>query len=214
VSDAVKPSLVIRRIRPSDRDLLPAFYAGLSDESRYARFLGTARLSDEATRSFCTPDHMHDEGFVAILASDSGHRLVGHLCLEPAGKRRLELAVAVSDDVQGKGIGRRLMDAAHEWAGARHFEAILASAFATNSAVLRLLSAAPYPVHVTPAVGGVVDVVIPLVAELLPNQPVVVPPELLASRRAGRASRQPLTVSRCSRVFWRCRRPPGRGAGD
>ncbi len=207
--------VVVRRIQPSDRALLPDFYAGLSMDSRYARFLGTGNLSDEAVRSFCTPDHMHDEGFVALLGEGDRRRLVGHLCLEPAGPRRLELAVAVSDQMQGRGIGRLLMEAALQWATARQYEAILASALVGNSRVLRLLTSAPYPAHVAAAASGTVDVVIPLVPELLPDGPTALPAELRASaRRRLRSGRHSAPSTRsCSRVVWRGRRPPARGAG-
>ncbi len=152
---------------------------------------------------------MHDEGFVAEVDG----RIVGHLCLEPAGPRKLELAVAVSDEVQGRGVGRELLEAAIDWARQRRFRAILASAYADNFRVLRLLSSAPYPVHVTPADAGVVDVVIPLVEELLPDRPVVVPPALSASRRRG-GRRRSRTPSLCSRVVWRGTRRPARDAAD
>ncbi len=209
--DSTKPTgssndgdLVVRRIQPSDRELLPDFYASLSPDSRYARFLGSGNLSDDAVRSFCTPDHMHDEGFVALLRDGDRPRVVGHLCLEPAGPGRLELAVAVSDAVQGRGIGRRLMVAALEWATARHFEAILATALVGNSRVLRLLTSAPYPAHVAAADSGAVDVVIPLVPELLPDRPTVLPAELRASsRRVGRRRSRARTTKSCSRVVWR-----------
>lgn len=203
--------LVVRRVRPSDQAGVIDFYAGLSPESRYARFLGfTSGVGSTAARSFCTPDHTHDEGFVAVL----DERIVGHLCLEPAGPRRLELAVAVSDHMHGRGIGRKLLEAALDWARQRRFEAILASAYADNARVLRLLTSAPFPVHVMAADGGVVDVVIPLVEELLPDRPAALPPALLASHGRGRARRRPLDPSRCSRVVWRGTRRPGRGAGD
>ncbi|HYI21481.1 MAG TPA: GNAT family N-acetyltransferase [Candidatus Limnocylindrales bacterium] len=207
--------VVIRRIQPSDRELLPDFYASLSQDSRYSRFLGSGSLSDETMRSFCTPDHMHDEGFVALSHDADRSRVVGHLCLEPAGPGRLELAVAVSDQVQGRGIGRRLMEAALQWATSRHFEAILASALGGNSRVLRLLTSAPYPAHVAAAASGTVDIVIPLVPDLLPNGPTELPVELRASARRrvrSRRHKSPSTRS-CSRVVWRDRRPPARGAG-
>jgi acetyltransferase len=205
--------VVIRRVRPSDLDTLIEFYSGLSEASRYARFLGfTHGVDDQTARSFCTPDHMHQEGFVALAPGD-GSRLVGHLCLEPAGERKLELAIAIADAYQGRGIGRRLMEAAIEWAQAHHVLAILASAFADNAHVLRLLDTAPYPAHVAPADSGVVDVVIPLVPELLPARPVAVPAELRASRRGRRARHRPLSVSRCSRVVWRGTRRPVPDAG-
>ena len=206
--------VVVRRVQPADREALQSFYARLSEASRYARFLGfSSGLSDTAARTFCTPDHMHVEGFVALVPEERGEqRLVGHLCLEPAGGPRLELAVAVDDRYQGHGIGRRLMEAALEWAQRHHFEAIIASAFADNARVLSLLSSAPFPAHLAPADGGVVDVVIPLVPELLSDQPAVLTPDLLASLRRRRPHHRPLTASRCSRVVWRGTRPPAHGA--
>lgn len=202
----------IRRVRPGDRDALVALYAALSPDSRYARFLGMTRgLDGEEARSFCTPDHIHDEGFVAVAETDQREEIVGHLCLEPAGDRRLELAVAVSDHFQRHGIGRRLMEAALAWAQSHGIEAILASAFADNFRVLRLLSSAPYPVHLSPADGGIVDVTIPLVPELLPAVSVVVPAHLRASDlRRARRNRHAPAFRGCSRVVWRGKRQPGR----
>ena len=113
--DRSRQPVVIRRVQPSDRDALIEFYSGLSEASRYARFLGfTHGVDDQTARSFCTHDHMHQEGFVALVPGD-GSRLVGHLCLEPAGERKLELAIAVADAYQGRGVGRRLIEAAIEW---------------------------------------------------------------------------------------------------
>jgi len=211
---AVQEEISIRRVRPADRDRLIDFYASLSADSRHARFLGyVSGLRDDLARSFCTPDHMHDEGFVALAGAEAQERLVGHLCLQPAGRRRLELALAVADEYHGRGIGRRLLETALAWARDHSIEAIIASAFADNFRVLRLLSSAPYPVHISPADGGVVDIVMPLVPELLPDRPVVLPAALRASRRHGRR-RRAVGSSRCSRVVWRGTRQPGRGAGD
>jgi Rrf2 family protein len=210
--------IAVRRVRPSDKPALLDFYAGLSPDTSYARFLGFTRgMGEERARSFCTPDHMHDAGFVALakVADGAGKReeLVGHLCLEPAGPHRLELAIAVADSHQGRGIGRQLMVAALTWAQSRGVEAIIATAFADNFRVLRLLTSAPFPVQVTSADGGVVDVVIPLVPELLPDKPTRLPADLRASQRR-RGSHQPLKVSRCSRVVWRGKRQPGHAAED
>ena len=214
--DVPAPEVSIRRVQPADTDDLVEFYLGLSLDSRHARFLGFSGVDGGSARTFCTPDHMHDEGFVAVIGDGDRRRLVGHLCLEPAGPRRLELAIAVSDLAQGRGIGRRLMKAALEWATARRFEAILASALVGNSRVLRLLKSAPYPAHVAAAAAGTVDVVIPLVPELLPDSSTVLPAELRASarRRVRRDRHRTPSTRSCSRVVWRDRRQPARGAGD
>ena len=154
----------IRRVRPGDAVALAAFYAALSKESRHARFLATTRgLTPDQSRGFCAPDHMHAEGFVAVSQrpADLG-TVLGHLCLEPAPGGCLELAVAVADAEQGRGIGRALFRAAIDWATARGYRAIVASCFADNSRVLALLSSAPYPARIASADAGVVDVTIPL----------------------------------------------------
>jgi GNAT superfamily N-acetyltransferase len=199
--------LTIRRVRPADSADLHAFYNSLTAESRRARFLGSAAgVGSGLSRSFCTPDHLHAEGFVARLEGrgDEEGPLVGHLCLEPAGPRRIELALAVADEQQGRGIGRALMRAAVEWAIEHGLEAIVATAFADNGRVLRLLSSAPYSVPIHPADGGVVDVVVPLVADLPPHLSVPVGARR-PRRRAGGGALRP----RC-RAVWRRRPQPAR----
>lgn len=139
------------------------FYALLSDASRYARFLGYSHgLSDGTAGTFCLPDHEHSEGFVALSRRDSGQVVVGHLCLEPAGQGRLEVALAVSDAFQGQGIGRRLLRLAIDWAIVHSYEQIVASAFAHNSRLLRLLSSDRYPSRIDAADSGVVNVIVTL----------------------------------------------------
>ena len=197
----------IRRVRPSDGSGLQEFYAGLSPESRRARFLGFSRsLGDDRVRQFCTPDHVHDEGFVAV-ADVSGHqRIVGHLCLADAGERCLELGVAVADDLQGRGIGRRLFEAGLTWAHSHDVEQLVASAFADNTRVLRLLSSAPHGARIVQGGSGVVDVTIPLRGPL--PLPIVAYPAAAARgrRRRPATGRRPLRQPR--HVWWVPRRAP------
>jgi Rrf2 family protein len=206
---------LVRHVQPADLPALVDFYDNLSAESRYERFLGFTRgVAEEMARSFCTPDHTHGEGFVALLRDPmraGPPRIVGHLCLQPCGEGQLELAVAVADAYQGRGIGRQLFTNAINWAQAHAVERIYASAFVTNSRVLRLLSSAPYPPQVSPAESGVVDVTMPLVAQELPADTSTLPAE--ARGRAGR-SRGNKPVSRSCRVVWRGTRPPARAAAD
>ncbi len=148
----------IRPIRPGDRLELSRFYAGLSAESRLARFHAVSRgIGDEAARLLCGPDHEHREGFVAepvdALPGDPG--IVGHLCLEPADSG-LEMAVAVADDWQARGIGRALLLAAVDWARAHGIALLSASMLSTNTAVLGLIASISRPVRESPASAGVV----------------------------------------------------------
>jgi GNAT superfamily N-acetyltransferase len=189
--------VVIRRVVPADAGALRDFYAALSADSRRARFLGcVSGLSNEQSRSFCTPDHMHAEGFVAVPAGQPLQgKILGHLCLEPAERDSLELAVAVADAAQGRGIGRALFTAALDWAASRGFQSVCASCLADNSRVLSLLSSAPGQPRITAADAGVVDVQVPLRPALPPAWSAAEP---TAHRRRRRAS----PVGQC-RIVWR-----------
>lgn len=152
----------IRPIRIEDRDELARFYARLSPESRFARFLAVSRgIGEDAVNLLCGPDHEHREGFVAELmdAGPGGPAIVGHLCLEP-GETGIEMAVAVADAWQGHGIGRALLLAAVEWARKRGIDRLEASMLATNSAVLGLIASIGRPVHESTPSAGVVLVTI------------------------------------------------------
>ena len=112
----------IREIRPIDAPGLRRFYGSLSSESRRLRFFSiNAGVSEAESITFCTTDHDHREGFVAVVEGRGGvDEIVGHLCLEPdAGSgstAEVAIAIAVADASQGQGIGRRLLAAGLEWA--------------------------------------------------------------------------------------------------
>jgi GNAT superfamily N-acetyltransferase len=150
----------IRRIRPDDRDALAAFYAGLSAESRRTRFLGpTGGIALNQSTYFCCPDHEHREGFVAV-AGPVGRldRIVGHVCVEPDGPFSAEIAVAVADDIQGRGLGRRLVDVAVAWARVDGFTTLTATMLAGNPQIQRLLSGLGLASTTTPVGAGVVEI--------------------------------------------------------
>jgi acetyltransferase len=155
----------VRRVDALDTDGLAQFYANLSVESRYSRFLGTTRgIQRDASRGFCDPDHEHAEGFVAALnvAGPDEGRIVGHVCLLAAGEGTLELAIAVADAFQRCGVGRRLLEAALAWARQRGFRAVIATALAANGSVLHLLASGPLGSTISQARSGTVSVRIPL----------------------------------------------------
>jgi GNAT superfamily N-acetyltransferase len=154
----------IRPIAPADRDCLRAFYAGLSDESRRTRFLGaTSGIGSSQSTYFCTPDHAHREGFVAVLGPRAGlETIVGHVCVEPDGSTRAEIAVAVADDLHGHGVGRALVMTAVAWARRDGLRTLIATMFGGNPAIQRLLAGLGLPSTATSVGAGVVEVRIDL----------------------------------------------------
>jgi acetyltransferase len=150
----------IRPIGPADIDGLERFYAELSAEERRTRFLQVgARLSDAQAVSFCSPDHAHRDGFVAVVTEGRGHeRIVGHLCLEPDGLATAEVAVAVAGEFQGYGVGRRLLAAGMAWAQHQGIRWLTATMYVDNAPIQRLLRGLGRPTIDRPLGGGVSEV--------------------------------------------------------
>lgn len=163
-------SIRIRPIRPTDRSRLRAFYEQLSAKGRALRFCGASRgISEADSARFCTPDHDHREGFVAQLV-EAGARhgtIVGHLCLEPAGDGSAEVAIAVADEFQRRGIGRRLLSAGLSWARHRGIRALVATMLEGNVPVYRLLASLALPYRCRRVGGGELVMTIELAAEPL-----------------------------------------------
>ena len=146
-------SVSIRVIEPTDADPLRAFYAALSPESRRRRFLGASSgISKQQAERFAK-----ELGVVAVLheqGPDDG-ALVGHACLPLIEPGVAEAAVAVADAYQGAGIGRALLAAAVTEARESGIRRLVASMFADNAAIHRLLLGPGLPYRRLSAGGGV-----------------------------------------------------------
>jgi GNAT superfamily N-acetyltransferase len=159
VQPAAPRTYRIREIRPDDREALLRFYASLSPESRQARFHAAApQVGEPAATYFCGPDHAHREGLVAE-ALDAGGRteIIGHLCLEPLEPGVAEMAIAVADAWQRRGVGRALLAAAGDWARAHGIATLSASMLWGNAPILGLVRAMGCPISFGPADGGTVE---------------------------------------------------------
>ena len=126
-----KTVVAVREIRASDKELLAAAYARLSERSRLRRFLAPKpRLTAGDLRYLTEVDGVNHYAVVALL----GPHIVGvarwvRLHDDPA---EAEAAVVVGDSLQGRGLGkllaRHLADAARE----RGIERIRASIMSDN----------------------------------------------------------------------------------
>jgi acetyltransferase len=161
--------LSLRPIGPGDRAALAQFYASLSAESRGARFHGAApSIGAGAAAFFCGSDHVHREGIVAeAIRPDGRLEIVGHLLLEPAGPGTVEMAVAVADGWQRRGVGRAMLLAAVDWARSHGVERLTASLRLTNNAVIRLIRSVGLTVRFGPAGAGVIDATVDLGGPIL-----------------------------------------------
>jgi len=131
----------IRPIERSDASGLSDFYAALSPESKRRRFLGQVGRSDHALADAFT--ERAGEGLVAILgeAGPADGAVVGHATIHPDGDGSAEVAVAVADGFQGRGIGSALVGAAVSQLHGDGLTRLTASFFADSVPMRRLLRA-------------------------------------------------------------------------
>jgi GNAT superfamily N-acetyltransferase len=147
----------IRPIERADASALSDFYARLSPESRHRRFLcfGGAPVS-------LVPGLAKAPGFVAILHEpgplDGG--IVAHASIQPDGHGSGEVAFAVADEVQGHGVGKRLVTMVLERARALHMAQVTASLLAGNAPMRHLLVDAGYPLLADRVDAGVEEIVL------------------------------------------------------
>ncbi len=139
----------IRPIEAADAASLSAFYAALGDESRRLRFFAAVRgIDDRQARHFSAVDHRSADGLVAVhneAGPDDG-RLIGHLCLEPNGDGTSEVAVAVADDWQGRGVGHRLLQAGIVAARRSRIRSLTLALLHENTPMRRLMLGSGLPV--------------------------------------------------------------------
>lgn len=156
------PAIRVRPVAPDDLDAVRAFYGGLSPDSRYRRLMSLGLLGEGDAKRFCGADHEHREGFLAIVdeAGPDDGRIVGHLCVEPCSEDEVEMAVAVADRYQGRGIGRALTQAALAWARTHRIARLRASMLADNTGIIRLLESLHRPIEFSAPSAGVVDAVV------------------------------------------------------
>lgn len=102
----------IRAIRPDDQERLHEHFRGLSEKSVYFRFMGIRRdLSAQDLKRLTELDFKSHVGLVATLTENGRERLIGvgrYIC--GADPHRAEVALAILDEFQGRGIGTLLLE--------------------------------------------------------------------------------------------------------
>ena len=102
--------IVIRAIRPDDKERLREHSRGLSTASVYHRFMIYKReLSDEELRRFTELDFDQHVGIAAIVSEDGRERIIGVGRYLRTSQERGEAAFSVIDAHQGRGVGTLLL---------------------------------------------------------------------------------------------------------
>ena len=104
-------TLRLHRPRADEADALVAFFSRLSPQSLYYRFHGMPSVGPPLVAPFLDPDGVDRDTFVGSLSEDGEERIVAVASWarlrDPA---TAEVAFAVEDALQGKGVGTRLLE--------------------------------------------------------------------------------------------------------
>ena len=132
------------RFRPPELEDAPAlleFFRGLSDRSLYLRFHGHPALDERLVEPMLEPDWI-ERGALVGMEGDRVVSLASYVRLRDA--RTAEVAFAVADELQGRGIATRMLERLAALATPVGIEEFLAEVMPDNSAMLRVFAEAGF----------------------------------------------------------------------
>jgi acetyl coenzyme A synthetase (ADP forming)-like protein len=146
----------IRPAAPADRDALDRFFRDLSAESRYRRFLSvSAPGPDLVARIAADGDPRAALTLVATRTLGGEARVVAAGSYFARGPGTAEVALAVADAFQGKGLGTILLERLALAAVQNGFTRFWAVTGADNGPMLKLFRESGFEVKDAPGRGGV-----------------------------------------------------------
>jgi acetyl coenzyme A synthetase (ADP forming)-like protein len=134
------------RLRPpaaEDAEALVGFFSELSEHSRYLRFHGFPALGPKLVEPVLDPD-WQERG--ALVASLDGRIVAVANWVRLRDPRAAEVAFAVADGFQGRGVGTRLLEQLAARAAAAGIEEFVAEVLHENSAMLGVFRDAGFTV--------------------------------------------------------------------
>lgn len=150
---------VLRPIQAEDGERLQRLVRGLSERSRYMRFISALNeLSPRMLARYTQLDYDRELALAAVIGPDAtgigagpgadGESIIGvvRYLLNP-DRRSSEFAIAIADDFQRQGLGSLLMKAIIEQARDRGLERIEGFVLATNAPMLQLMQALDFAIQ-------------------------------------------------------------------
>ena len=147
------------RLRPpqeADRQRLIAFFAGLSSRSLYLRFHGMPQVDEGLVDPVLGPEWVERGALLGSVVEAGEERVVALAnYVRLRDPKSAEVAFAVADDFQGRGIGTRLLEQLAARASAHSIERFVAEVMADNAAMIAVFGDAGFEVRRTLSGGEV-----------------------------------------------------------
>lgn len=142
-------TLRLRPPRTADIDAVLEFFSRLSERSFYQRFHGAPPIGPRLAEPFVDPDWDDRGVYAGVVAGTEGEErivaLASYIRLRDA--TTAEAAFAVADELQGHGVGTRLLEQLAARARAVGIERFVAEVMPDNSAMVRVFEEAGFDVE-------------------------------------------------------------------
>jgi len=156
--------ITIRPIRPEDADLVKRFVHELSEESKYFRFMNSVQeLTENMLARLTQLDYSREMALLAVTR-EKGEEVelgVARYAINPDGDT-CEFALVVADNMQGKGLGQKLMVSLMEAARLKGLKAIEGEVLGNNHNMLKLMNRMGFATRVSEEDHGIIKVNKPL----------------------------------------------------
>jgi GNAT superfamily N-acetyltransferase len=141
--------ILIRAIRPDDKQRLLQHFSGLSEQSVYYRFFGLKRsLSETDLHRLTELDFINHVGLAATAESEHGERFIGvGRYLRKENEPCAEVAFAVLDEYQGHGIGTLLLIHLASIAQKNGISRFIADVLGSNHQMLEVFRNSGFRIH-------------------------------------------------------------------
>jgi acetyltransferase len=144
----------VRSIRPADASMDRAFFAGLSEHSRYMRFMQhLAELTPRLVQQFTNIDDTREMALVALDDASGDEAIVGiarYVAETEQEGGSAEFAIVIADSWQRNGLGRALMELLVDGARGRGLRKLTGNVLAVNASMRALAEAVGFAMHADP----------------------------------------------------------------
>lgn len=158
--------VVVRAIKPDDKDALQDALKRLSSDSAYTRFFYPKRKFSTRELKFFTELDFDRHVALGVGLVEGGDTLpigIGRYIVEEPDSTRAEVAFTVADEFQGLGVGSMLLKHLAGIARELGIAEFFATTLATNQKMLRVFSQTQLPMK-RQASDGVVEIKLALIA--------------------------------------------------
>ncbi|GAA1597535.1 MULTISPECIES: GNAT family N-acetyltransferase [Kribbella] len=133
----------LRPITPDDDDLLVAFYARVSEQSKYYRFFAPyPELSERDVARFTQVDYRQRLALIVTV----GDEMIGVGRYEGTGRSTAEVAFLIEDAHQGRGLGQLLLEHLAQAARENGIHRFVAEVLPDNRKMITVFTEAGYKV--------------------------------------------------------------------